>query len=360
MPAEIRSQKSEDVGEELGEALESSTIFFNLASLFTIIISVISSMVAVRRYAERNLLQTSLMKVFGASKKFILGSQIMQLTLMVVLATLVGLGLGYLLQSLLIGALQGIITADLPPPSFTPVILGFVTSFCVVFGVASPYLKILSESQPIRILRNDFNIGVTSNAMIYLVAAITMFVFLIIVFKNIELIFYIVGALIGVTLALFIIGKALIYFLSFLKLSSGIGWKLGLKNIVHRGNESILQIIIFGLSLVFLLVLAETRTDLVDSWTDTLQEDTPNNFLFNIQEYDLANISEYLNAEAEILPIFTPLIRGRLLSVKRMGSESLDSENIMEREANLTWKENLPESNKIVKGVWWDRGHCEC
>ena len=126
--------------------------------------------------------------------------------------------------------------------------------------------------------------------MIYLVAAITMFIFLIIVFKNIELIFYIVGALIGATLALFIIGKALIYFLSFLKLSSGIGWKLGLKNIVHRGNESILQIVIFGLSLVFLLVLAETRTDLVDSWTDTLQEDTPNNFLFNIQEYDLSLI----------------------------------------------------------------------
>ena len=63
----------------------------------------------------------------------------------------------------------------------------------------------------------------------------------------------------------------------------------------------------------------------------------------------LLNISEYLNAEAEILPIFTPLIRGRLLSVKRLGSESLDSENIMEREANLTWKENLPESNKIVR-----------
>ena len=72
MPAEIRSQKSEDVGEDLGEALENSTIFFNLASLFTIIISVISSMVAVRRYAERNLLQTSLMKVFGASKKLYL------------------------------------------------------------------------------------------------------------------------------------------------------------------------------------------------------------------------------------------------------------------------------------------------
>lgn len=353
MPADIRVQKAEEAAENLGEALESSTIFFNLASLFTIIISVITSMMAVRRYAARNLLQTSLMKVFGASKRFILGSQIMQLALMALLATLVGLLGGYLLQSLLISALQDIINTELPPPSFKPVILGFVASFCVVFGVASPYLKILSESEPIRILRNDFSIGMTRNLMIYLVASATMLIFLIILFKNIELILYIVGALIAVTILLFLIGKGMIYALSLIKLSSGIGWKLGLKNIVQRGNESILQIIIFGLSLVFLLVLAETRTDLVDSWTDTLQEDTPNNFLFNIQEYDLKNISEYFADTADLSPVFTPLIRGRLLSVKRNNTELLDSDNVMEREANLTWQETLPESNTIVQGSWW-------
>ena len=189
--------------------------------------------------------------------------------------------------------------------------------------------------------------------MIYLVASATMLIFLIILFKNIELILYIVGALIAVTILLFLIGKGMIYALSLIKLSSGIGWKLGLKNIVQRGNESILQIIIFGLSLVFLLVLAETRTDLVDSWTDTLQEDTPNNFLFNIQEYDLKNISEYFADTADLSPVFTPLIRGRLLSVRRNNTELLDSDNVMEREANLTWQETLPESNTIVQGSWW-------
>jgi len=356
MPADIRVQKAEDAGESLGEALESSTIFFNLASLFTIIISVITSMMAVRRYAARNLLQTSLMKVFGASKRFILGSQIMQLTLMALLATLIGLLGGYLLQSLLISALQEIINTDLPPPSLKPVILGFVASFCVVFGVASPYLKILGESEPIQILRNDFSIGMARNLMIYLVASATMLIFLIILFKNIKLILYIVGALIAVTILLFLIGKGMIYVLSFIKLSSSIGWKLGLKNIVQRGNESILQIIIFGLSLVFLLVLAETRTDLVDSWTDTLKEDTPNNFLFNIQEYDLKNISEYFADTADLSPVFTPLIRGRLLSVNRDNAELLDSDNVMEREANLTWQETLPESNSIVQGSWWQEG----
>ena len=157
--------------------------------------------------------------------------------------------------------------------------------------------------------------------MIYLVAFFTMFGFLGLLFQDIKLILYIVISLIVVTSALYSIGRLLIYALSRMKFSNGTGWKLGLKNIVQRGNESILQVIIFGLSLLFLVVLAETRTDLVDSWSETLDEDTPNYFLFNIQEYNLEPISNYFEDQGQSSPDFTPLIRGRLLSASRPGSE---------------------------------------
>jgi len=354
IPASLRVQNVDDAGDNLGEAIGNSTTFFNLASLFTIIIAVIAAMMAVRRYADRNLLHTSLMKVFGASKSFILGHQIMQLSLIVIFATVIGLMCGYALQFLLVETLQGILSADLPPPSYKPVILGFVTATFVVFGTASPYLKILGETQPIRILRNDFSIKLSNNLIIYSVAFFTMFSFLGILFQDIQLIAYIAITLILVTMALYLLGRLLIYILSFVTFSNGIGWKLGLKNIVQRGNESILQIIIFGLSLLFLIVLAETRTDLVDSWGETLDEDTPNYFLFNIQEYDLEPIDEYFKNQASIAPTFTPLIRGRLLSAKRPNSEETNFENLMEREANLTWQTSLPSSNKVVDGQWWD------
>ena len=354
IPDDIRLQQADDVGDELGEALRESATFFNLASLFTVIISVISAMMAVRRYATRNLLHASLMKVFGASKLFILGHQIMQLLLIILFATLLGLLCGFALQSLIITALQGILINELPAPSFKPVILGFITSIFVVLATASPYLKILSQTEPIRILRNDFSINISNNLIIYLVALVTMFIFLGILFQDIKLISYILLVLIFVTAALYAIGKTLIYLLSSIKFSSGIGWKIGLKNIVSRGNESILQIIIFGLSLLFLIVLAETRTDLIDSWSETLEEDTPNYFLFNIQEYDLVNVTSYLLETANFSPSYTPLIRGRLLSAKRAGSDEFSSENLMEREANLTWQESLPKSNKISKGEWWN------
>ena len=353
IPDSIRVQNAVDVGDNLGEDIANSTTFFSLASLFTIIISVIAAMMAVRRYASRNLLHTSLMKVFGASKSFILGYQIMQLALIVITASMLGLIFGYVLQHLLLSTLQGIINADLPPPSSRPVILGFITAAFVIFATASPYLKILSETEPIRILRNDFNIKLSSNLTIYFVAFFTMFGFLGMLFQDIKLILYIVITLILVTAALFLIGKLLIYVLSYMKFSNGTGWKLGLKNILQRGNDSILQVIIFGLSLLFLVVLAETRADLVDSWSETLDEDTPNYFLFNIQEYNLRSISNYLEDQANITPDFTPLIRGRLLSANRPGSEDINFDNLMEREANLTWRNLLPPSNTLVDGEWW-------
>ena len=357
IPANIRVQNALDVGDNLGEDIANSTTFFNLASLFTIIISVIASMMAVRRYASRNLLHTSLMKVFGASKLFILGHQIMQLTLVAIFASSLGLIFGYGLQHLLLSTLHGIINADLPPPSSRPVILGFITAAFVIFATASPYIKILSETEPIRILRNDFNIKLSSNLMIYLVAFFTMFGFLGALFQDIKLIIYIVISLILVTSSLYLIGRLLIYGLSRMKFSYGTGWKLGLKNIVQRGNDSILQVIIFGLSLLFLVVLAETRTDLVDSWTETLDEDTPNYFLFNIQQYNLDPISNYFKDQGNIVTDFTPLIRGRLLSAARPGSEDVNFDNLMEREANLTWQNQLPLSNSLVEGEWWTNGN---
>ena len=355
LPPNIRLQNAIDVGDNLGEDIANSTIFFNLASLFTIIISVIAAMMAVRRYASRNLLHTSLMKVFGASRTFILGHQITQLFLLIITASSFGLIFGYALQHLLISTLQGIINADLPPPSFRPVILGLITATFVVFATAAPYIKILSDTEPIRILRNDFTIKLSSNFIIYLVAFFSMFGFLGILFQDLKLILYIVITLVVVTFALYSIGRLLLYALSFMQFSNGTGWKLGLKNLVQRGNESILQVIIFGLSLLFLVVLAETRTDLVDSWSETLDEDTPNYFLFNIQEYNLKPISNYFEDQAQITPDFTPLIRGRLLSAKRPGSD-VNFDNLMDREANLTWQNLLPVSNKLVAGKWWAEG----
>ncbi len=349
----VYRQLFSDIGDQLGRTIDRSTRFFNLAGLFTILIAAISSMIAARRYATRHLLNTTLMKVFGASKKFILSSQISQLLLMIVLATSVGLVLGYLLQSILITVLSDLIANDLPPPSSKPIWIGLLTSFSLVFAATAPYLKLLGQAEPIRILRNDFAFNLETNVGIYSLAAITLTVFLLILLEDITLVISILVGMVILIAVLSLLGYSIVWLLSKYVDVSGSGWRLGLKNISRRRNESVLQIVVFGLSLTFLMALTETRTDLIESWKETLREDTPNYFFFNIQDYQTEDINSFFDERMSQPITFTPLIRGRLLDVRSANGEPVNAESMIEREANLTWFNTLPENNLVIEGEWW-------
>jgi putative ABC transport system permease protein len=353
LPEEVRVQRLDEVGDQLGRTLDRSTRFFNLAGLFTIVIAAISSMIAARRYATRHLLNTTLMKVFGASKKFILSSQICQLLIMIFLATTVGLCCGYLIQSLLISLLDELIGNDLPPPSLKPVSIGFLTSFSLVFAATAPYLKLLGEVEPIRILRDDFTFHLKNNIGVYTLAILTLTVFLLVLLEDVSLVLSILGAMCVLVIVLSVLGYFVVWLLSLYSNVSGLGWRMGLRNISRRRNTSVLQIVVFGLSLTFLMVLTETRTDLIESWKETLKEDTPNYFFFNIQDYETDDINSFFKGKLEQPITFTPLIRGRLLGVTSTSGEPLKAQNMIDREANLTWFDALPENNLVVEGEWW-------
>ena len=353
LPEEVRVQRLDEVGDQLGRTLDRSTRFFNLAGLFTIVIAAISSMIAARRYATRHLLNTTLMKVFGASKKFILSSQICQLLIMIFLATSVGLCCGYLIQSLLISLLDELIGNELPPPSLKPVFIGFLTSFSLVFAATAPYLKLLGEVEPIRILRDDFAFHLKNNIGIYTLAIVTLTVFLLVLLEDVSLVLSILGAMCVLVIVLSVLGYFVIWLLSLYSNVSGSGWRMGLRNISRRRNTSVLQIVVFGLSLTFLMALTETRTDLIESWKETLNEDTPNYFFFNIQDYETDEINSFFKSKLEQPITFTPLIRGRLLGVTSSSGEPIKAENMIDREANLTWFDTLPENNLVVEGEWW-------
>ena len=193
IPASIRVQNALEAGDNLGEDIANSSTFFNLASLFTIIISVIAAMMAVKRYASRNLLHTSLMKVFGASKSFILGHQIMQLVLIVITASILGLIFGYALQHLLLSTLQGIINANLPPPSFDDIsiIPTFVLTPLIYLGGVFYSINILpdiwrniSMANPMLYVVNTFREGMLGVSDVSIPFALAMIVFFIVMLTS--------------------------------------------------------------------------------------------------------------------------------------------------------------------------------
>jgi putative ABC transport system permease protein len=107
-----------------------------------------------------------------------------------------------------------------------------------------------------------------------------------------------------------------------------------------------------------LLLLTFVRTDLLDGWRQTLDEDAPNHFLINIQPQERDSIAEIIRSDGIEAPEFVPLIRGRMTTindedVKTRKYPVEDGEWMANREANLTWLAKLGSSNEIVAGEWW-------
>jgi len=348
---EVRVQKVSDIEGQLGNSVNESSQFANLAALFTILITLVSSMIAARRYAKRHLLNTTLMKVFGASKKFILWSQISQLAMLILMATLIGCTLGYSVQALLESILSPIINRELPPPTAKPLLLGFLTACCIVIAACGPYLRVLGLVEPIQLLRKDDTQGSKSEASIYLFSFLIFSLFLLFLFNDLSLVASILFALLGLVILLAGIGYLLIFSTKLSSVFGGYGWLMGLRNLSKRASENLLQVIVFGVSLTFLIVLAETRSDLVNTWRSSLDQDTPNYFFFNIQDYQ--DVKSFFDNEMEATTQFTPLIRGRLIGASSADGTLLDVGGMMQRESNLTWFNELPENNSITEGSWW-------
>ena len=355
LPAEVRIQRIENIGQQLGRTLDRSNRFFSLAGLVTIIIAAIAAMISARRYAMRHIFNCSLMKIFGATQGFVLSSLIGQLLLMTLLATLLGVGVGWLIQYILVDLIKGIIDSDLPNPSLQPIWIALLTSSCLIIGTVAPYLQQLRISQPIRVLRNDLKLNYKSSFFINAAAIFALVFFLSILFADFSLVSTIIIGLFLVGLSLFCLGALMVKCCSFFENQTGIGWKLGLKNISKRRGESILHLVVFGLSLMALMVLTETRSDLINSWKQSLSEETPNHFFFNIQGSQLDGIADFLSPRIGQAIKFTPLIRGRLVEVNSGSNQVTDSGRMIEREANITWYDQLPENNSIVAGEWWGK-----
>ena len=124
--------------------------------------------------------------------------------------------------------------------------------------------------EPIQLLRKDDTQGSKSEASIYLFSFLIFSIFLLLLFNDLRLVVSILFALLGLIILLAGIGYLLIYSTKLSSVFGGYGWLMGLRNLSKRASENLLQVIVFGVSLTFLIVLAETRSDLVNTWRSSL------------------------------------------------------------------------------------------
>ena len=138
----------------------------------------------------------------------------------------------------------------------------------------------------------------------------------------------------------------------------GVAWRYGLANVARRGRDSAIQVVAFGLGITVLLLLTLVRTDLLEGWRQTLDDDAPNHFLINIQPHETESVAGIFEKNGVPRPEFMPLVRARMTtindeSVKERAYPNEDGKWLANREANLSWTAELSASNELIEGEWW-------
>lgn len=356
----LRIRGWEDAGEQINDAIDRAQRFLTLASLVTVILAAIATAMAARRYAVRHLDTIALLKSMGATQSFVQNSTLGQLACVIIGTTLIGSLIGFFAQQTLVALAADVLKVDLPATSLIAGALGLITAATVTIGFALPHLLQLKNVAPMRVLRRDLPAPQLSSTATYGIAIGALLLMIWSIVRDLMLVVYISVGLGVVALLAVAGGWLLVRGLTRFRGAAGVAWRYGLANISRRGTESIVQIVAFALSLMMLLLLTVVRTDILEEWRATLPADMPNYFLVNIDPEQWPDIRKFFQDELGASPDYLPFIRGKIVSVKGQSVDEYAFPNEMGRnfvsrsETNITWTADLPESNVVTTGEWWD------
>jgi len=358
LPDSIRVRSQEESSDRAYNAADRAQRFLSLTAVISLLLSAVAVAMSARRFAQRRMDTVALMKSLGATQRFVISVALVQLLLLGVLGVMFGSVVGYAAEEILARVLADLIQGDLPDAGLTPVLLASGSALVLLVGFALPSLIQLRNTPPLRVLRHDEMPPAPSRLF---VAGLSLVAVAALLYRSVGdplMLLILIGGIIVIAAALYLIGRGLVAAMGRFRSGVGVAWRYGLANVARRGRDSAVQVVAFGLGLTVLLLLTLVRTDLLEGWRATLDEDAPNHFLINIQPQEREQVAALFEANGVEAPRFTPLVRARMttingVSVKERSYPNEEGEWLANREANLSWTRQLSSSNEIGEGEWW-------
>ena len=358
LPDEIRVRSQEESSERAYNAADRAQRFLSLTAVISLLLSAVAVAMSARRFAIRRMDAVALMKSLGATQRFVITVSLVQLMLLGVLGIIAGSVVGFAAEEIIAGILSDLLAGDLPGSGPRPVILASGSALVLMLGFALPSMIQLRNTPPLRVLRHDEMPPAPSRL---LVGGLSLAAVAALLYQSVgdpRMLLILIGGIVIIAGALYLVGRGLVAMIGRARSGVGVAWRYGLANVARRGRDSAVQVVAFGLGITVLLLLTLVRTDLLEGWRQTLDENAPNHFLINVQPHEVEQVGALFVANDIEMPVFTPLIRARMTtingeSVKERAYPKEDGKWLANREANLSWAAQLSSSNEILQGNWW-------
>ncbi|WP_019627241.1 ABC transporter permease [Thioalkalivibrio sp. ALJT] len=351
----------EDANPELRTAIERAERFLGLASLMAVLLAGAAIAVAAHHFAQRRADPAAVMRALGASARHVLLTYFGRVLLVAVIASGIGLAIGYAAQFVLASMLGEWLAGDLPPPGTRPAVAGMGVGLVTAVGFALPALLRIGQVSPLRVLRRDLGLPPTS---VWLSGLLALLAFGGLLYWQAADPGLAAWVLLGTAVAisvLALLGIGLVWALRPLRNRGGMALRFGLANLSRRGGLSAVQLVAFSVGILALLLLAIVRVDLLNAWDASIPEDAPNQFFINIQPGQETAFADRVEEAGLERPQLDPMIRGRLIEIngERVHPDDFADDRdrrLVDREFNLSYAEEPPGHNRIVAGHWFGAG----
>ena len=358
LPDAVRSSNREESSEGAYRAADRAQRFLSLTAIIALLLSAVAVAMSARRFAHRRMDTVALMKSLGATQRFVISVSVVQLVLLGFLGVVIGSLVGYAAEEILTAILADLIASDLPPVGPMPIVLACGSAMVLLVGFALPSLIQLRNTPPLRVLRHDVMPPSPSRVLVAGTALAAVAALLYRSVGDAQMLLILLGGIVVIAAALYFVGRGLVALMGRFRSGVGVAWRYGLANVARRGRDSAVQVVAFGLGLTVLLLLTIVRTDLLDGWRQTLDENAPNHFMINIQPHERESVSEIYQSAGVEPPDYMPLVRARMttindVSVKEREYPDPGGEWMANREHNLSFAAQLSSSNEIIAGEWW-------
>jgi len=344
----------------LQQALERARSFLALVTTLTVLVAAIAIALAARRYSERHRDGVAVMRCLGAGQTRLRTLFLVEFFSLGLIASALGVLTGYAVHLALAQAAAHLLDAALPAPSGWPVLHGMITGLLLLPGFALPPLHALVKVAPVRVLRRPLQ-GLAYGRVATSVGLGMLFVLVWWISGAWRLSLVIGSAFLGAGLLFTLAAWLLITLLQRLRRwAHGYpGLRFALAGMVRRKHLTITQLCALSLGLMVVLLLALTRTDLLQGWRNTLPPDAPNVFLINIQPDQRDTVLTQLHQAGVNTPELSPMVRGRLIAINQqaVNPDSVADARVrrlLDREFNLSWRDTLPAANQLLQGRWLD------
>ena len=353
-----RIQGIKDARPELKTALDRADRFLSLSALVAVMLAAIAIALASSRYARRHENSSAIMRTFGAKQNTILGIFSIQLAIVGFIASILGLVAGYIIHEGIIYYFSELMPRDLPDANLFALLPAFCAGMLLIFCFSLPALVRLKNVSPVQVIQSRTT-TLTSRGLIFYLPAVLIIALLIFwQARDIQLATFYFAGLVTTVVILVLATLLLLWFANQFKSQLPISWRLGLTYLTRRKLNTMIETTGLGIGMMVIIILVLIRTDLIDDWLVSLPEDTPNQFLINIQSHQIAELSSIFETTSRKQPTFYPMVRGRLTKINDQAVSAEDYDNprtqrLATRLFNLTWANQLPAENEIVQGQWW-------